>query len=265
MLQGLTILAGVDRSGRPENFDSITLTAGTTVSIVGPTGSGKTAFISDIEMLAQGDTATRRRILIDGKAPADSVRYNPALKPIAMITQNTKCFADLSTIEFLRIHARARGIENQNAVADAIELANVFTGEKIRPESRVTTLSGGQTRSLLIADAILIGAAPVILLDEIENAGIFKQEVMAVIRDTGKVIVFVTHDPVIALYTRMRLIMENGGVRKVLPHCELEVHAARNLIELDRRVSRIREELRAGHVITRELARLDFALEEGAL
>lgn len=259
MLQGLTILAGIDRSGRPEHFDSITLSAGMTVSIVGPTGSGKTAFITDIEMLAQGDTATRRRILIDGEPPADAIRYSPAQKPIAMITQNTKCFADLSTREFLYIHARARGIANQMVVTDTIELANVFTGEKIRPENRVTTLSGGQTRSLLIADAILIGAAPVILLDEIENAGIFKQEVMDIIRDTGKAIVFVTHDPVIALYTGMRLIMENGGVRKVLPYSELEVHAARKLIELDRRVGRIREELRAGHVITRELAGLDFA------
>ncbi|MDD2421533.1 MAG: ABC transporter ATP-binding protein, partial [Heliobacteriaceae bacterium] len=130
-------------------------------------------------------------------------------------------------------------------------LANKFTGEKIKKDTKVSVLSGGQTRSLLIADAILIGAAPVILLDEIENAGIFKQEVVELIQDTGKIIIFVTHDPAIALLTKKRLIMGNGGVRKVIYQNELELRAAQKLLELDRQVGVIREEIRAGHVITK--------------
>jgi ABC-type lipoprotein export system ATPase subunit len=176
-----------------------------------------------------------------------------------MITQNTKCFADLSTEEFLQIHARARGIQNKSIIQEAIDLANIFTGEKIQKENKVTTLSGGQTRSLLIADAIIIGAAPIVLLDEIENAGIFKQEVLEIIHGIGKIIIFVTHDPVIALHTEKRVIMENGGIKKVLNQNELEIYAARNLVELDKRVGAIREELRAGNIITRELANLNFA------
>ena len=172
-----------------------------------------------------------------------------------MITQNTKCFADLSTEEFLRIHARARGIHNDQVVYDTIELANKFTGEKIEKESRVTVLSGGQTRSLLVADAILIGAAPIILLDEIENAGIFKREVIKMIQNTGKIVVFVTHDPAIALLTQKRIIMENGAVKKVIPRNALEVKAADNLLELDDKVGIIRERLRAGYLITKELLR----------
>ncbi len=259
MIQEITILPGLDKTGVPESFSDIALKAGETVSIVGPTGSGKTAFITDIELLAQGDTSTKRRVLINGDIPADELRYNPALKPIAMITQNTKCFADLSTEEFLQIHARARRIENKKVIAETIELANNFTGEKIKKDSKVTVLSGGQTRSLLIADAILIGAAPIILLDEIENAGIFKQEVISIIQDTGKIVVFVTHDPVIALLTKKRIIMENGAVKKVLPQTELEIRAAQNLLELDRRVGTIREELRAGNVITNELLAVNLA------
>ena len=255
----LTIIAGVNRSGNPENFGEITLTSGETISIVGPTGSGKTAFISDIELLAQQDTTTKRRVLLNGKIPGDSIRFNPALKPIAMITQNTKCFADLPVVDFLSIHARARGITSKSVITDTIDLANVFTGEKIQGNHKVTTLSGGQTRSLLIADAILIGAAPIILLDEIENAGIFKQEVMEVIQDIGKIIVFVTHDPVIALHTNKRLIMENGGVKKVIYQNETEMFAARKLVELDKRMGTIREELRAGNMITSELAKVNFA------
>src|SRR5690554_2495214 len=216
MIKELRILSGFDKNGYREGFNEIVFRPGETVSIVGPTGSGKTAFITDIELLAQGDTSSRRKVLINGTAPPSSIRYNPALKPIAMITQNTKCFADLTIQEFLRIHARARGIGSEQVIKETVELANLFTGEKISMGDRVTILSGGQTRSLMIADAIYIGAAPIILLDEIENAGIFKQEVLTIIQDIGKIIVFVTHDPVIALHTEKRIIMENGAVKKIL-------------------------------------------------
>ncbi len=258
MIREITILPGVDKKGVEENFTSIKLNAGETVSIVGPTGSGKTALITDIELLAQGDTSTERWILINGEVPNDEVRNNPSLKPIAMITQNTKCFADLTTEEFLQIHARARGITNQVITANTIELANRFTGEKIQKDTRVTVLSGGQTRSLLIADAILIGAAPVILLDEIENAGIFKQEVVNIIQSSGKIVIFVTHDPVIALLTKKRIIMENGAVKMVLYRSESEARAAQNLLELDNRVGVIRESLRAGKMITNDLVAANF-------
>lgn len=247
------------KGGRQENFDYITLKAGETVSIVGPTGSGKTALITDVELLAQGDTATRRRVLVNGELPPDEIRYNPALKPIVMITQNTKCFADLSVEEFLQIHARARKIDDRQVIRATIDLANKFTGEKIKDDYKVTILSGGQTRSLLIADAILIGAAPIILMDEIENAGIFRQEVINLIQNTGKIVVFVTHDPVIALLTETRVIMENGAVKKVLRQNELEITAAKNLLEIDKKIGVIREELRAGKAITNELMAVNFA------
>ena len=254
MLRNITILAGVNKAGVKEKFSEITLKAGETISIVGPTGSGKTAFINDIELLAQGDTATKRRIVINDKIPGDEVRYNPDMKPIAMITQNTKCFTDLTVEEFLLIHARARRINSGELINDTINLANNFTGEKIHKKDRVTTLSGGQTRAFLIADAILIGAAPIILLDEIENAGIFKQEVIKIIRDTGRIIIFVTHDPVIALSTKRRIVMDNGAVKKIIAQNEVERSAADSLVELDQMLGVIREELRAGNLITEKLA-----------
>lgn len=258
MIQEITIFPGQDKAGVTENFTEITLKAGETVSIVGPTGSGKTAFITDIELLAQGDTSTKRWVLINGEVPPEEVRYNPALKPIAMITQNTKCFADLTTEEFLQIHARARRIRDERVIMETIDLANNFTGEKIKKDNKVTVLSGGQTRSLLIADALIIGSAPIILLDEIENAGIFKQEVVGIIQHTGKIVIFVTHDPVIALLTQKRIIMENGAVKKILAQSELEIRAAQNLLDLDKKVGNIREELRAGNVITKDVIAVNF-------
>lgn len=259
MINEITIFPGIDKNGFKEKFTYIQLKAGETVSIVGPTGSGKTAFITDIELLAQGDTSTKRRVIINGEIPTDEIRYNPSMKPIVMITQNTKCFADLTTEEFLQIHARARKIYDQKVIQATIDLANTFTGEKIKKDTRVTVLSGGQTRSLLIADAILIGAAPVILLDEIENAGIFKQEVVSLIHNAGKMVIFVTHDPVIALLTKTRIIMENGAVKNILYQNEPEIKAAQNLLELDKKIGNVREELRAGKAITFDFLSVNFA------
>ncbi|MBP7332356.1 MAG: ABC transporter ATP-binding protein, partial [Firmicutes bacterium] len=71
MITELTILPGFNKAGLKESFSEITLSAGETISIVGPTGSGKTAFITDIELLAQEDTATRRKVLVNGLVPDD--------------------------------------------------------------------------------------------------------------------------------------------------------------------------------------------------
>ena len=65
MISSIAILRGKNKSGVSENFDRIEINNGEIISIVGPTGSGKSALIEDIEQLAQADTATGRRILVN--------------------------------------------------------------------------------------------------------------------------------------------------------------------------------------------------------
>lgn len=252
----ISIFPGQDKTNMKETFAPIGLRRGDTISIVGPTGSGKTAFINDIELLAQGDTITGRRIMINGAAPSENYRHDPSKKPIAMITQNTKCFTDLTVEEFILTHARARNKSEHKIVSSTINMANKFTGEKIAPQMRVTSLSGGQTRSLMISDAINVGAAPIILLDEVENAGIYKHTVVDLIRKTDKIIIFVTHDPVIALLTDRRIVMRNGAVTKVIRQSSAELWAAEILIDLDHKMGVIREELRKGNTISKDTVNL---------
>ena len=172
IIKKITIYAGFNKDKQKENFDRLDIISGDTVSIVGPTGSGKSSFVNDIEMLTQGDTITQRKILINGKIPSSSYRQDASKNPIVLITQHTNFLADLTIEEFLRVHAKARNIKSKETMGKTIFLTNKLTGEKVNEKMRMTSLSGGQTRALMIADSIVIGQAPIVLLDEIENAGI---------------------------------------------------------------------------------------------
>jgi len=52
-----------------ENVRELSTKKGDIFAIVGPTGSGKSNLISNIEQLAQGDTLSGRKILINGEIP----------------------------------------------------------------------------------------------------------------------------------------------------------------------------------------------------
>ncbi len=242
----ITIYPGVDKSGEKENYEEITLRLGEIVSIVGNTGSGKTLLISDIEQLSQGDSVSKRKICIDGNTPDYDERFNPEKKQIAMITQNTKCVSDLNVDEFVRMHAESRNILSENTVNEVVDLANKFTGETLSKSSKVTELSGGQTRALLFADAILIGASPIILVDEIENAGINKDEILKCVKNHDKLVIFATHDPVIALQTEKRILMKNGAIKEIVIHTETDDAVLQIARNADNTLKDIQEKLRNG-------------------
>jgi len=249
----LTILPGTNRCGEREAFDRITLRPGDTISIVGSTGSGKSAFVNDIEVLAQGDTITGRSILINGAPPPDEMVRDPAKKPIALITQNTRVIADLTVCRFLTLHIRARDTDALELVKRTVALANEFTGEKIAESMRMTALSGGQTRSLLIADAIMIGQTPILLLDEVENAGIFKEKVIRCLKHYHKAVIFVTHDPLLAMITDRRIIMKNGAVKGVIEPDGTEQEMVSHISAIDTFLVELRERIRAGDLIRGDL------------
>ncbi|MGA2698650.1 MAG: ATP-binding cassette domain-containing protein [Methanoregula sp.] len=245
----IIILPGTSRYGEKEGFDRIVIRPGDTLSIVGPTGSGKSAFINDIEVLAQDDTATGRSILVNGEEPSEELVRDPAKKPIALITQSTQVIADLTVTRFLALHIQARDTSAQDLIARTIALANEFTGEKIADSTRMTSLSGGQTRSLLIADAILIGQTPILLLDEIENAGINKERVITCLREYQKAVIFVTHDPYLALITDRRIVMKNGAVSGVLEPGNRERDIIGTVSGMDAFLWDLREKIRGGELI----------------
>lgn len=250
IIHEITILPGFNRQREQEGFDSITIKPGDTISIVGPTGSGKSALINDIEIFANRDTITGRKVLVNGEIPPEHYIRDPSKKPVALITQNTRCLCDLSVYDFLHMHTKSREIKGEHIIHETIMLANQFTGEPIRQDVRMTQLSGGQTRSLMVADAILISNTPIVLLDEVENAGIFKDKVIQALKRYHKALLFVTHDPLVSLLSDRRIVMQSGAVSKIITPDGLEQQALRQMLAYDAAISEIREKIRAGELIT---------------
>jgi len=243
----ITIRGGIGKDGHPEKVASFELKMGDIVSIVGPTGCGKTTLINDIELFGNRNTPSQRQILLNGEPVPDDFTFDPSKHPIAMISQHTNFLSDLPVGEFLTIHATVRGaVDIEKVVNETIEFANQLTGEAIIKGTAMTELSGGQTRSLLIADAVIIGNSPIILLDEIENAGIHKTKALDLLKNYRKIFVFVTHDPTIALLSDFRIVMKNGAMQKMIHSNPVEKETAVKLRKIDDVILHYRGLVRAG-------------------
>jgi len=250
-IQTISVFSGRGKNGEPEKVDRFDLNMGDIISIVGPTGCGKTTLINDLELFANRNTPSGRMIVINGSPVPEDFSFDPKNHPIALISQHTNFLSDLPVGEFLHIHATVRGCSDiEQIILETLDFANQLTGEAIIRETAMTELSGGQTRSLLIADAVIIGNAPIILLDEIENAGIHRTRALELLKHYRKIFVFVTHDPRIALLSNFRIVMKNGAMQKLIPTSEDERMAAMELKKIDDVLLQFRGLIRAGEQIT---------------
>ncbi len=244
----LRIIGGRDKSGRPERLD-LTLRPGDVVCLVGPTGSGKSQLLADIECLAQSDTPSGRRVLVDGAPPDPAWRFAAGQRLIAQLSQNMNFVVDLTVAEFIAMHAECRGVTAGDPVAEVVACANRLAGERIAPGSALARLSGGQTRALMIADAAVLSASPIVLIDEIENAGIDRRQSLDLLMAREKIVLLSTHDPILALSGARRLAIANGAVAEVIETTAAERANLIQLERLDREMMRLRARIRAGERI----------------
>jgi len=248
-IKSITIIGGHDKSGNSEN-KQLTLLAGSISSIVGPTGSGKSRLLADIEWLAQGDTPTGRTILINDEIPDSELRFSLERKLVAQLSQNMNFVMDATVNEFITMHAESRMVHNISPIVDEIiRQANLLAGESFLPETPLTALSGGQSRALMIADTAFLSTSPVVLIDEIENAGIDRKKALQLLVKNEKIILIATHDPILALMAEQRLVIKNGGIHKLIATSENEKNNLSTLEAIDNKMLTLRNKMRSGETI----------------
>ena len=249
-ITSLTIIGGVNKSGAAEHVE-LTIKAGEIVSIVGPTGSGKSRLLGDIECLAQKDTPTQRQVLVNGLVPDEEWRFSTGSKLVAQLSQNMNFVMDLTVYEFLLMHARSRLAADADAVVkECFACANDLAGEKFTLETKVTQLSGGQSRSLMIADTALMSSSPIVLIDEIENAGIDRKKAIELLAGNEKIVLMSTHDPLLALRGDRRVVISNGGIADVLETTDEERMSLSRVEKIDAVLQDMRNRMRYGKRIT---------------
>ncbi len=211
-MKNLTIIGGYDKTGKKENIETLTLSIGELYTIVGNTGSGKSRLIKDIEQLATGESITKRKIIIDDDTPHEAL--------MAHLGQSMRFVLDVTVEEFFILHGKCKG----KAVdcKRLLEITNDITPEKVNLHDNLNELSGGQTRAVMIADISLICNSPVVLIDEIENAGIDKEKALLYLTGNNKLVIAVTHDAHTALMANKRIIMNGGAISAIVERTENE-------------------------------------------
>jgi ABC-type lipoprotein export system ATPase subunit len=203
--------------------------------------------LADVEWLARGDTPSGRQVLVDGVAVTGTSRYRAGSQLVAQLSQTMTFMVDLAVGAFLEMHARSRRATDITAVVSKVlSAANQLAGEPFSAETALSGLSGGQSRALMIADTALLCRSPIVLVDEIENAGIDRRRALELLLANDKIVIMATHDPLLALQARRRLVIRNGGVAAVLERNAEELRLLAELEATDARVQSVRDLLWQG-------------------
>lgn len=250
MLRKITISGGLDKDCLPEKIKQLDIQAGEVLAVVGPTGSGKTQLIADIEQYAEEETLTGRSVLINDQ-PVDKNQDKKLIRYlVAQVSQNMNFVIDMSIEEFLLMHAHVRGIPDPaKTIKEVLSITNQLSGEPVSFETNLTQLSGGQSRALMVADVALISNAPVVLIDEIENAGIDRLQALKILTGQGKIVLVVSHDPTLMLMADQRVVMKNGGMEKIWTTTPREKKILERLAGMEKEIAGLRDYLRRGNRI----------------
>jgi len=193
---------------------SIDIAKGEFLALMGPSGSGKTTLLN---MIAAIDRPTSGELLVEGK---DIFKFNDAQiarwrnEHIGYVFQTFNLIPVLTAFENVELPlllTKLTAPQRRDHVLTALKLVGLEDRVGHLPKQ----LSGGQEQRVAIARAIV--ADPTFLLcdeptgdldrksaDEIMNL------IIRLVKEFGKTVLMVTHDPVVAKLADLELHLEKG-------------------------------------------------------
>ena len=194
---------------------NVTIHDGDVISVIGPSGTGKSTLIRCINLL---ETPTAGEILVNGKNITEKgCKIHQIRQKMGMVFQSFNLFGHLTVIEnIMRAPMDLLGKSKQEAYVQGMELLRKV-GLADKALSYPDMLSGGQKQRVAIARTLAMDPE-IILFDEPTSAldPTMVGEVQAVIRDlakSGKTMMIVTHEMKFAREICNRVFyMDQGGV-----------------------------------------------------
>ncbi len=193
---------------------SAEIARGEVISVIGPSGTGKSTFLRCLNLLEQ---PTGGAIFVDGKDMLDpATDVTRVRQRMNMVFQGFNLFSHLTVLENLTLApTRLKRIPRAELEAKALELLRlVGLGEKAH--SFPDELSGGQKQRVAIARCLAMDPE-VILFDEPTSAldPTMVSEVLSVIRNLareGMTMIIVTHEMDFARDVSSRVFYMDEGV-----------------------------------------------------
>ena len=202
---------------------NLTIPAGSSLAIVGPTGSGKTTLVSLIPRIYDAPAGA---LLLDGRPireyPLEMLRRN-----IGFVPQETFLFSD-TVRGNIAFGAENATDEEVRAAAEAANIAADIEGFPAQYETivgeRGITLSGGQKQRTAIARAIIRNPRILILDDALSSVDTYTEErILNHLRQImrGRTTIFISHRVSTVRAADKIAVLHQGRIVEVGTHDEL--------------------------------------------
>ena len=193
---------------------SAVIEAGDFVSIMGPSGSGKTTLLNIIGCL---DTPTSGRVAIGGENVSgldDEALTKIRRDKIGFVFQQFNLIPTLTALENIAYPMRLKGLSGHEE--RSTELMRSVGLDEALGENKPPELSGGEQQRVAVARA-LANDPDTILADEPTGNLDSKtsRDIMELLKETnerGTTIIMVTHDPLVASYTKRTFRLVDGRI-----------------------------------------------------
>ena len=195
---------------------SFTIYEGEFVTIMGTSGSGKSTLLNTLGCL---DTPTSGDYFLDGinvKGMGKNERARIRNRKIGFIFQNYNLLPKttaLENVELPLLYNTSISAKERSKMAEKC-LIDVGLGDRLNHRSN--QMSGGQQQRVAIARALVNN--PVIILADEATGNLDTRTSFSILTlfqklyKEGKTIIFVTHNPEIAMYSSRNILLKDGRI-----------------------------------------------------